>query len=92
VLIVEILIKEVKLIYRPHILTRKSAREKELTYAVQHKLLSYVDGHVSIVCLQTDKFRFVFFVNQQTNIHLDNEQTVNGLRKITWASISDLKW
>ncbi len=38
-----------------------------------------IDGQVRLVRLQADNFL--------TNFHLHDEQTVNGLRKIAWASV-----
>jgi hypothetical protein len=52
-----------------------------------------IDGQVCLVRLKTDNFR-LFFANkhgQTTNFHLYDEQTVNGLRQITWASVFRLK-
>ncbi len=48
-----------------------------LTPYIQYRYT--VGGQVSLVRLQTDNFR------------LHDEQTVNGLRKIVWASVFRLK-
>jgi hypothetical protein len=43
---------------------------------------------IRLVRLQTDNFRFLFLTNGETIIfRFHDEQTVNGLRKIAWASV-----
>jgi hypothetical protein len=52
-----------------------------------------MDGQVRLVRLvrlQTDNF-YLFLSKQTTNFCLHDEPTVNGLRKIAWASVFRLK-
>jgi hypothetical protein len=55
-----------------------------------------IDGQVRsvhLIHLLMDNFCLFFETNgQMTNFHLQDEQLVDGLRKITWASILHLKW
>jgi hypothetical protein len=44
----------------------------------------------SLVRFKTDNFHLCFFIKKRTNtnFNLHDKQTVNGLSKIAWASVS----
>jgi hypothetical protein len=70
-------------------------------FQTKHEILPFllslylitIDGQVRLVHSQADNFRLFLCSTdgQTTNFNLHDEQTVNGLRKIAWASIFRLK-
>jgi hypothetical protein len=50
-----------------------------------------LDGQDYIVRLQTDNFHRFHLKQMDKQLRLHDEQTVNGLRKIAWASVFSLK-